>query len=338
MGVGRFDSLLLLSFGGPEGPDEVLPFLRNVTSGRGVPDDRLAVVAEQYARFGGKSPINDLNRQLLAAVEQELAARGHDLPAYWGNRNWHPFVSDTVGDLQAAGCRSTVCLVTSAFSSYSGCRQYREDLNQACATVSDAPQIDRVRVFWNHPEFLGSAAELLAEAVQQAHLSSSTPVLHSAHSLPMSMAATSDYLEQLNEAAVIVNDLAGMEGPSEVVFQSRSGPPSVPWLSPDIDSRLKQLAAEGATEVVVHPLGFVADHMEVLFDLDTQAASIARESGLKMVRTPTVGTHPRFVSMLVDLVEEAAGLRQDRPALGTLGPRPDHCSVDCCPAPTRGGS
>ena len=140
MGVGRFDSLLLLSFGGPEGPDEVLPFLRNVTSGRGVPDDRLAVVAEQYARFGGKSPINDLNRQLLAAVEQELAARGHDLPAYWGNRNWHPFVSDTVGDLQAAGCRSTVCLVTSAFSSYSGCRQYREDLNQACATVSDAPE------------------------------------------------------------------------------------------------------------------------------------------------------------------------------------------------------
>jgi ferrochelatase len=337
MGVGRFDSLLLLSFGGPEGPEDVLPFLRNVTSGRGVPDHRLAVVAEQYERFGGKSPINDLNRQLLAAIEQELAVRGHNLPAFWGNRNWHPFVSETLNALQSQGCRSTVCVVTSAFSSYSGCRQYHEDIDRACAEVSDPPQIERVRVFWNHPKFLESAAELLTEARQKAHLSNSTPVLHSAHSLPISMAATSDYENQLNEAAAIVNDLADMNGPSEVVFQSRSGPPSVPWLSPDINNRLRQLAEEGVSEVLVHPIGFVADHMEVLFDLDTQAMSTARESGVRMVRTPTVGTHPGFVSMLVDLVEEAAGLREDRPALGASGPRPDHCSMDCCPAPKRNG-
>jgi ferrochelatase len=194
-----------------------------------------------------------------------------------------------------------------------------------------------VRVFWNHPKFLESAAELLTEARQKAQMSNSTPVLHSAHSLPMSMAATSDYENQLNEAAGIVNHLADMKGPSEVVFQSRSGPPSVPWLSPDINARLRQFAAEGATEVLVHPIGFVADHMEVLFDLDTQAASTAQESGLKMVRTPTVGTHPGFVSMLVDLVEEAAGLREDRPALGVSGPRPDRCPMDCCPAPKRNG-
>ena len=334
MGVGRFDSLLLLSFGGPEGPDDVLPFLRQVTSGRGVPDERLALVAEQYAQFGGKSPINDLNRQLLEAVQQELAVRGHDLPAFWGNRNWHPFVSETLAAMQSAEYRSTVCVVTSAFSSYSGCRQYSEDLDRARATVTDAPEIQRVRVFWNHPDFLGSAAELLSDTRREANLSESTPVLHSAHSLPLSMAATSDYEQQLNEAAVIVNDLAGMDGLSEVVFQSRSGPASVPWLSPDIGTRLRQLAAEGVTEVLVHPLGFVADHMEVLFDLDTQAAGVAEELGVRMVRTPTVGTHPRFVSMLVDLVEEAAGLRKDRPALGTSGPRPDHCSMDCCPAPT----
>ncbi len=334
MGIGRFDSLLLLSFGGPERPDDVMPFLRNVTKGRGVPDERLAVVAEQYALFGGKSPINDLNRELLASLEAELVARGHDVPAFWGNRNWHPLVSDVVETLHTQGHKSTVCLVTSAFSSYSGCRQYHEDLDRARSQVHDAPEIQRVRVFWNHPDFLGTAAELLAESRDKANLSKQTPVLHTAHSLPVSMAATSDYESQLNEAASIVHELAGMEGPCEVVYQSRSGPPSVPWLEPDIDSRLQQLADDGITEVLVHPLGFVADHMEVLFDLDTQASGVAEKSGMKMVRTPTVGTHPRFVSMMVDLVEEAAGLREDRPALGHGGPRPDTCSLNCCPPPS----
>ena len=335
MGIGRFDSLLLLSFGGPERPDDVMPFLRNVTKGRGVPDERLTVVAEQYALFGGKSPINDLNRELLRSLQGELAARGHDIPAFWGNRNWDPFVSDVVETLRTQGHSSTVCLVTSAFSSYSGCRQYHEDLDKARSLVQDAPEIDRVRVFWNHPDFLGTAAELLAETRDKANLPKETPVLHTAHSLPISMAATSDYESQLSEAARIVHELAGMEGPNEVVYQSRSGPPSVPWLEPGIDGRLQQLADDGITEVLVHPLGFVADHMEVLFDLDTQASGIAKNSGINMVRTPTVGTHPRFVSMLVDLVEEAAGLRADRPALGDAGPRPDICSVDCCPAPSR---
>ncbi len=337
MGIGRFDSLLLLSFGGPENSDDVMPFLRNVTAGRGVPDERLAVVAEQYELFGGKSPINELNQQLLCALDEELASRGHEMATFWGNRNWHPFVTDTIADLKSLGHTSTVCLVTSAFSSYSGCRQYHEDLDRARNEVPGAPNIERVRVYWDHPDFLGTAAELLAESRDAAGLSSETPVLHSAHSLPLSMAANCDYQQQLNEAASIVNELAGMRGPYEVVFQSRSGPPSVPWLTPDIDQRIHELAEQGTQELLVHPLGFVADHMEVLFDLDTQSAAAAKEAGVKMVRTPTVGTHPRFVSMLVDLVEEAAGLRADRPSLSKSGPRPDKCNSQCCPAPTRPG-
>ena len=337
MGMGRFDSLLLLSFGGPENSDDVMPFLRNVTAGRGVPDERLAVVAEQYELFGGKSPINELNQQLLCALDGELASRGYEMATFWGNRNWHPFVTDTVADLKSLGHTSTVCLVTSAFSSYSGCRQYHEDLDRARNEVPGAPNIERVRVYWDHPDFLGTAAELLAESRDAAGLSSETPVLHSAHSLPLSMAANCDYQQQLNEAAAIVNELAGMRGPYEVVFQSRSGPPSVPWLTPDIDQRIHELAEQGTQELLVHPLGFVADHMEVLFDLDTQSAAAAKEAGVKMVRTPTVGTHPRFVSMLVDLVEEAAGLRADRPSLSKSGPRPDKCNSQCCPAPTRPG-
>lgn len=337
MGIGRFDSLLLLSFGGPENSDDVMPFLRNVTAGRGVPDERLAVVAEQYELFGGKSPINELNQQLLCALNEELANRGHEMATFWGNRNWHPFVTDTIADLKSLGHTSTVCLVTSAFSSYSGCRQYHEDLDRARNEVPGAPNIERVRVYWDHPDFLGTAAELLAESRDAAGLSSETPVLHSAHSLPLSMAANCDYQQQLNEAAAIVNELAGMRGPYEVVFQSRSGPPSVPWLTPDIDQRIHELAEQGTQELLVHPLGFVADHMEVLFDLDTQSAAAAKEAGVKMVRTPTVGTHPRFVSMLVDLVEEAAGLRADRPSLSKSGPRPDKCNSQCCPAPTRPG-
>ena len=337
MGMGRFDSLLLLSFGGPENSDDVMPFLRNVTAGRGVPDERLAVVAEQYELFGGKSPINELNQQLLSALDEELVSRGHEMATFWGNRNWHPFVTDTIADLKSLGHTSTVCLVTSAFSSYSGCRQYHEDLDRARNEVPGAPNIERVRVYWDHPDFLGTAAELLAESRDAAGLSSETPVLHSAHSLPLSMAANCDYQQQLNEAAAIVNELAGMRGPYEVVFQSRSGPPSVPWLTPDIDQRIHELAEQGTQELLVHPLGFVADHMEVLFDLDTQSAAAANEAGVKMVRTPTVGTHPRFVSMLVDLVEEAAGLRADRPSLSKSGPRPDKCNSQCCPAPTRPG-
>ena len=337
MGMGRFDSLLLLSFGGPENSDDVMPFLRNVTAGRGVPDERLAVVAEQYELFGGKSPINELNQQLLSALDEELVSRGHEMATFWGNRNWHPFVTDTIADLKSLGHTSTVCLVTSAFSSYSGCRQYHEDLDRARNEVPGAPNIERVRVYWDHPDFLGTAAELLAESRDAAGLSSETPVLHSAHSLPLSMAANCDYQQQLNEAASIVNELAGMRGPYEVVFQSRSGPPSVPWLTPDIDQRIHELAEQGTQELLVHPLGFVADHMEVLFDLDTQSAAAANEADVKMVRTPTVGTHPRFVSMLVDLVEEAAGLRADRPSLSKSGPRPDKCNSQCCPAPIRPG-
>ena len=259
------------------------------------------------------------------------------MATFWGNRNWHPFVTDTIADLKSLGHTSTVCLVTSAFSSYSGCRQYHEDLDRARNEVPGAPNIERARVYWDHPDFLGTAAELLAESRDAAGLSSETPVLHSAHSLPLSMAANCDYQQQLNEAASIVNELAGMRGPYEVVFQSRSGPPSVPWLTPDIDQRIHELAEQGTQELLVHPLGFVADHMEVLFDLDTQSAAAANEAGVKMVRTPTVGTHPRFVSMLVDLVEEAAGLRADRPSLSKSGPRPDKCNSQCCPAPIRPG-
>ncbi len=333
MPLGPFDSWMLLSFGGPDGPDDVIPFLENVTRGRNVPQERLAEVAEQYHLFGGRSPINGQNLALLAAIDQELERRGHELPGAWGNRNWAPYVEDVVAGLSAAGRRSTVCLVTSAFSSYSGCRQYHEDIARATSADDSTPEIRRVRVFWNHPDFLGTVADIVGESLRDAAWSLDTHCVFTAHSIPVSQAETCDYADQLAAAVEQIGRLAGLEGPSELAYQSRSGPPVIPWLEPDIGDVLERLAGEGTDRVLVVPLGFVSDHMEVVFDLDTQAAERARVLGIEMQRAPTVGTRPRFVSMLVDLMEEAAGLRSDRPALGDSGPRPDQCRADCCPAP-----
>lgn len=327
-----YDAILLLSFGGPEGPADVIPFLENVTRGRGVPRERLAEVAEQYEVFGGVSPINEQNRALLAELRTELDRRGYnDLPLYWGNRNWAPFVEDTVAEITEAGHDRVLALTTSAYSSYSSCRQYLEDIERARAEIgASAPPIDKVRPYWNHPGFLDAMTERVREAQSElpgGHL------VFTAHSIPVSMATTSDYEAQLRDVASQVAD--AVDGSAwDLVFQSRSGPPQVPWLEPDIVDHLGALADAGTTEVIVVPIGFVSDHMEVKFDLDTQAARAADELGITMVRAGTVGTHPVFVAGLVDLLEEHL-TGQPSQARGPLGPRRWPCAADCCPAPAR---
>lgn len=331
--VSAYDAILLLSFGGPEGPDDVIPFLENVTRGRGVPAERLAEVATQYDRFGGVSPINEQNRALIAALDVELAGRGHDMPIFWGNRNWAPYLSDTMADLAAAGHQSVLAVSTSAYSSYSACRQYHEDVARARDAVGDAaPAVDRVRPYFNHPGFVMAMVDRVQVAVDQ--VGADARVAFTAHSIPLSMASTSDYEAQLREVAGLIIERLDRAVPWELVFQSRSGPPQVPWLEPDIVDHLGALAADGVTDVVVAPIGFISDHMEVRFDLDTQAAEAAATLGLTMVRAGTVGTHPTFVAGLADLLEEhLVGTAPQ--SLGTFGPRVNPCAPDCCPAPVR---
>lgn len=349
-----YDALLLLSFGGPEGPDDVLPFLENVTRGRGVPRERLAEVGAHYHRFGGVSPINAQNRALLAALRADFAAHGLDLPVYWGNRNWAPYVTDTFQEIARDGRRRVLTVVTSAYSSYSGCRQYREDLAAALAALAadglDQPRVDKLRVYYNHPGFvatmadgvLAALAELPAEVRDDAHLAFCT------HSIPTTSADASGpaatygaggaYLAQHLEAARLVADrvreASGVERQWQLVYQSRSGAPHIPWLEPDICDHLAALRAAGAPAVVMVPVGFVSDHMEVRYDLDTEAMGAARELGLPAARSATVGTDPRFVAALRDLVLERAaaerGAAPQRRALGVLGPGHDVCPVGCC--------
>jgi ferrochelatase len=319
------DALLILSFGGPEGPDEVLPFLENVLRGRDVPPERMTAVAEHYHRFGGVSPINAQNRALVAAVEADLAVAGIDLPVYWGNRNWHPMLADTVTRMRDDGVRRAAVWVTSAFGSYSGCRQYREDLAGASGDVPGAPELVKLRLFYDHPGFVEAVAEGLA-----ATLAGAGPdplVLFSAHSIPTVMAASSPYEEQLRLSAGLVATACGVDE-WELVWQSRSGPPGQPWLQPDVCDRLR--AVPRGTTVVVCPLGFVSDHMEVVYDLDTEAAHLAGELGLRLLRSPTPGTHPRFVRMVSELLHEQLDRGGARPSLGPDGPWPDACPAGCC--------
>lgn len=338
------DALLLVSFGGPEGQADVLPFLANVVRGRGVPAARLAEVAGHYQRFGGVSPINGQNRALVAALEAELAARGPRLPVYWGNRNWHPYLSDTVGRMTADGVRGALALVTSTYSSYSSCRQYREDLATAQAEAGlGAPRLTRLRHYYNHPGFVAPLVDnvvaglhrLPAAARAGAHLA------FSAHSIPMATARTSQYVGQLLEAARLVAAGVAAAGagthPWRLVFQSRSGPAQVPWLEPDVVAHLEQLAADGAPGVVLVPVGFISDHLEVVFDLDTEAVGRAGELGLPVARAATVGTDPRFVAALRDLVVERLEGRTERVALGDRGASHDRCPLGCCP-PARGAA
>jgi protoporphyrin/coproporphyrin ferrochelatase len=301
-----YDAVIVVSFGGPEGPDQVMPFLENVVAGRNVPRARLERVAEQYYRFGGVSPINGINRALVAALRLELSSAGIDLPVYWGNRHWAPFLADEVGAMAADGVRRALAFVTSAYASYSGCRQYLDDIDRARTSVGPrAPAIDKIRVFYDHPEFLSLWVDSVRAARGAAGEGGTAgPVLFSAHSIPRSMAATSDYQAQLAATAGYVATRAGL-APDEwrQVWQSRSGPPGQPWLEPDILEVIDALPA-GDAPVVVAPIGFLADHMEVVYDLDTQAAAAAHAKGRELIRAATPGVHPRFLRMIRLLVAE----------------------------------
>ncbi|MEE1797338.1 ferrochelatase [Streptomyces sp. JV176] len=351
-----YDALLLLSFGGPEGPDDVVPFLENVTRGRGIPRERLKEVGRHYFLFGGVSPINEQNRVLLDALRKDFAGHGLDLPVYWGNRNWAPYLTDTLREMAADGRRRIAVLATSAYASYSGCRQYREDLAGALATLADEgiepPRVDKLRHYFNHPGFLepmidgvlASLADLPEDVRAGAHLAFTT------HSIPIAAADTSgpagghgeggayvaQHLDVARLVVAAVREETGIAHPWRLVYQSRSGAPHIPWLEPDICEHLETLHGEGVPAVVMAPIGFVSDHMEVLYDLDTEATAKAAELGLPVRRSATVGADPRFAAAVRDLVLERAaaerGRAVERCALGALGPSHDLCPVGCCPA------
>lgn len=331
---GAIDAFLLVSFGGPEGPDEVLPFLERVTAGRGIPPERLKLVGQHYFDRGGVSPINSHCRSLLADLEPALAAAGIEVPLYWGNRNSAPFLEDTLAQMAADGVRHAVAFVTSAYSSYSGCRQYRENIAAACeAAGPDAPAVDKLRVFFNHPGFIDPTVDGVTAALSPVD-AERTHVFFTAHSIPVASAATCDYEQQITNAAGLVAERVTGMAPWSVVWQSRSGPPSMPWLAPDICDAIADLDRTDVDHVVVVPIGFISDHMEVLQDLDTDAAAAAKAAGLGFSRVSTPSGDPRFTAMIVDLVlERLAG--ETPVALGDLGLVPTQCGTDCCPAARR---
>jgi ferrochelatase len=318
--VSGYDALLLLSFGGPEGRDDVMPFLRNVVRGKNVPDERLQSVAEHYYLFDGVSPLNGENRRLLEALEGELRGAGIQLPLYWGNRNWHPFLEDTLKRMTAAGVRRALAFATSAYSSYSSCRQYLEDISRARSAAGEqAPVVDKIRPFFDHPGFLEANRARLVETLNAIPLErrDAAHLLFTAHSIPLSMAKGCDYARELEEVRSRVAD--GLPNPARLVYQSRSGPPSQPWLEPDILDAMRELSKEGARDVVVAPIGFVSEHLEVVYDLDTEAKRVASELGIEFHRARTVSSHPRFVRMVRELVEDSLQ-------------SPKHpCEPDCCP-------
>ena len=329
-----YDALLVVSFGGPERSDDVVPFLENVAQGRNIPRERLLAVAEHYYHFGGVSPINQQCRELIAALRRELAEHGPDLPIYWGNRNWRPFLRDAIGQMRDDGIRNALAFVTSAYSSYSGCRQYRENIAAAQAAVGEeAPRIEKLRVFYNHPRFIESSSDRLREALVKLPAAKPSYVVFTAHSIPLSLAQVSDYERQLEETCRLVAEASGVEH-WKLVFQSRSGAPGQPWLEPDILEYLERLHEIGVKQVAVAPIGFLSDNMEVLYDLDIEAKDLALELGITLVRANTVGTHPAFIRMIRELIAERV-LNAPRLAIGKYGPRQDICAADCCPAPLR---
>jgi ferrochelatase len=333
---GGYDAVLMVAFGGPEKPADVIPFLENVLAGRSVPPERLREVASHYEHVGGASPINAQVHRLKAALESELSGRGLSLPLYWGNRNWNPYLADVLAEMAAAGIRRALGVALSAYSSYSGCRRYLEDIEKARGEVgAGAPRVDKVRVFYNHPGFIAANAERVRKGMMDlpAPARPGAPVVFTAHSQPLSMAAACDYEAQVRETSRLVAEGAGIaEARWSVAWQSRSGRPEDPWLSPDIGDRLEALKNGGARAVIVHPVGFLSDHVEVLYDLDVEAKRKADALGLVMARSATVGTHPRFVTMLGDLLEERMRNRRERKVVGRLGPGPDVCAPDCCPS------
>lgn len=328
-----YDALLLLSFGGPERPEDVEPFLENVLRGKRVPPDRVREVAEHYYLFGGVSPINQQNRALLAALIAELNAHGPHWPVYWGNRNWHPLLADTLRQMADDGIRHALAFVTSAFGSYSGCRQYLEDIDNARGQLGpEAPKIDKLRLFFNHPGFIEPMADRAASALDglPEDRRSRARLVFTAHSIPVAMAAVCEYERQLREACRLVAErIARPEW--DLVYQSRSGPPQQPWLAPDINDHLRRLVeTAGVSDVVIVPIGFLCEHMEVIYDLDVETAAVCRELGINMVRAAPVGSHPRFVRMIRELIQERIDPQAPRLALGDFGPSPDNCPPECC--------
>ena len=333
-----YDAILLVSFGGPEGPEEVMPFLEKVVRGRGVPRARLIEVAEHYYHFGGRSPINDQNRDLIAALERTLAQQGPNLPIYWGNRNWHPLLDDALAAMAKDGVHRAIAFVTAAFSSYSSCRQYRENIAEAAAKAGpNAPTVDKIRSFFNHPCFVEAVADRLAEALRKLPRGRAQPprIVFTAHSIPDSMARNCSYANQIREAARLASEAAKSRH-WEVAYQSRSGPPQVPWLEPDICDRLEELRDEGVTQVCVVPIGFLSDHLEVLYDLDVEAAQHAGALGMDFVRAGTVGVHPSFVRAVRDLIYERVAHLPVRECTGAMPAVPDNCPADCCLPPAGG--
>lgn len=335
------DALLIVSFGGPEGPDDVVPFLANVTRGRGIPRDRLAAVGAHYGHFGGVSPINRLNRELVTRVRGELADRGEDLPVLWGNRNWDPYLADALREARDLGARRIFAFLTSAYSSYSGCRQYRENLHDALEAVRAespdwTPEIHKLRTYFNHPAFLEPFVRATKEALDR--LPAGSRLVFTTHSLPTSDAEQCDYVAQHRDAAATIADEVGRGAAWDLVYQSRSGAPHTPWLEPDIGDHLAALARAGTPGAAVVPIGFVSDHMEVIWDLDTVAAQVARDEGIAMVRVATPGADPQFPQLVVDLLVEqraalAGGASPARPTLGAMPPRVTPCAAGCCPNP-----
>jgi ferrochelatase len=341
--------LLVVSFGGPEGQEDVIPFLENVTRGKGIPAERLEDVGEHYRAFGGKSPINDQNRALIAGIEHRLAELGLSLPVYWGNRNWDPYLADELRRMAADGVTRAAAFVTSAYSSYSGCRQYREDLAEAVAAVGPGvPRIDRIRHCFDQPGFIaanvdgvvGALGELPSAAAAAARL------VYVTHSIPVSMAETSGpaggaYVAQHEAVArAVTEQVAKRTGVSyeyDLVYCSRSGPPQMPWLEPDINDHLASLSDSGVPGVVMAPIGFLSDHMEVAYDLDTEALATAEALGIPAARAATAGTHPDFVNTVVDLLLERAAVERGghvtRRSIGAPGPSHDICPAGCCPNP-----
>lgn len=349
-----YDALLLYSFGGPNQPEDVVPFLRNVTAGKGIPDERLEQVGEHYYGFGGKSPINEQNLALKAALEAELAVRGIDLPVVWGNRNWAPYTNDAVDELEGLGAKRALALVTSAYASYSGCRQYREDLavtldkrGQLGPDGSTGVRFDKIRAYFNHPGFvqanIDAVVEAYAELAAKGGATDDATLVFVTHSIPDTMEAASGvghatYSEQHLEVAALIADAVGAKLGHQVEWElaycSRSGPPSQPWLEPDVNDLLTERSAAGLKNVVLSPIGFVSDHMEVVYDLDTEALATAAELGMTAVRAGTVGTRAPFVSGLVDLIIERAGLARgeqvDEATVGALPAFPSVTPPDCC--------
>ncbi|MGR2752480.1 ferrochelatase [Agromyces arachidis] len=348
-----YDAILLAGFGGPEGQDDVIPFLRNVTRGRGIPDERLEEVAHHYRHFGGVSPINEHNRELKAALEAELAARGIDLPVIWGNRNWDPYMNDALREAGERGFTKLIAIATSAYSSYSSCRQYREDYADALEDtgLAGVVQIDKVRQFFDHPGFVAPFVEGVRDAIARLEAehegldrTTQVEVLFATHSIPTADAAKSGpadrgfgeggaYAAQhLAVAEVVMREAGAADVPWQLVYQSRSGPPTQPWLEPDVNDAIAELPGAGRKAVVIVPLGFVSDHMEVMWDLDEEAMETAEEHGLAAVRVPTPGVHPAYVAGLVDLVLERVNgtPAADRPHVTDLGPWYDTCRPGCC--------